>query len=89
MTEKFKKNHTSIPKSPPFKSNHSRYSSRKGTKKEIHDKRMQNQLLMIAALLSFSSLVAYIITRDAHVLDSAFTSPLLIVVGYWFGNQRR
>jgi len=57
-------------------------------KKGSHDEKMQTKLLIVTAALSFASLITYVITRERYVLDSAFSSLLPIMVGYYFGKRR-
>lgn len=50
---------------------------------------IREHLVYIAAGLSFLSLIGYMVTRDTHLLDAAFNSPLSIVFGYYLGSKRK
>lgn len=62
---------------------------KKNVRAERNEEKIDRHLIYIAAALSFSTLIVYMLTRDIGVLTSGLATPFPIIVGYYFGNQKK
>src|SRR5436305_1407244 len=54
-----------------------------------HNEQVQIILVYGATALLLLTLVVYLFTRDGALINSAFTSPFLIIIAYYFGSKKK